>query len=369
MTTTKRFSLKHFVIKSLSIILALITCFTVLTAFPLQASATSAEKDIPTYAEFKADYYLNFPTPIITLPTLASDYLALLEDDATLRITRNIWEAAHMADEPSYLAGKITDVERYKLALFDLLLGSMDEDHNVDLVTQAITNEQLQYVTSVTSEIIKDIKVKDLASVKVTAENINFLQKIAESTATQTAFHAFSAISDIYSVYQNMQEFIESYAKYQAIANLGDGVKKILIAIAADESNPTRLRIAATECITHFDSAFASILRLVLNNDSLYSDIVISSIVPEVMDSAWADFVMTNELGLPFVAIKGIRVLANSIFDIDQSNMYYYALGACVDIENALVKIGNDAKTIYQASPSHAERGPLGGSHGGKGHR
>ncbi|MBQ9736717.1 MAG: InlB B-repeat-containing protein [Clostridia bacterium] len=356
MTKTKRINFRQIGTKAVAFLLAMITFLSVFTWLPMQVSAASADEDSPAYKEFQAQCYAEFFDQIFVgtaSSSYANTYLTMLDEDDGLRAIRNTWEAYHMVSEPSYALGKLTDAERYKLVIFDLMLGDMDEkDSILDSLAQGITNDKLQHLASVSQEVLKKINTKNLKNAKVNSTNMSVLQKVAKSTATETTFKAFSAVSNISSVYKNMDELIESYTSYQAISELKDGVEEILSAMAADSNNPRGLRIAATECIVFFNEAFDKILANVVAKKVVYKAVDVAAVLPVAVDYAWDEFIGTTNYSYALLGVKGIRVLANAVFDIDKSNMYYYALGACVDFEKAMIRVMDNAKKTYKASPT-----------------
>ena len=205
----RNIKLQNILIRILSIIMVMAMNLALLVCVLVPSSATEA--NVPTLDQFRARRYSESYYTMIQDKSVANVYYASLEKDLTLKVTRYIWETGHIVAEPSYAMGLINKTEIYRLVLFDLLLGASEDENNIlDSLTQAITNDELQYAASISKKVLENINESTLKDAKVTANNMSVLQKVATSTATENTFKAFSAISDISSVYNNMEELIEA---------------------------------------------------------------------------------------------------------------------------------------------------------------
>ncbi len=358
MTSVKTMNTKRFGTKIIAFFLAMITILSVFTWIPTEVAAASTDKDSLAYKEFQAKCYAEFFDQIFvdtSGASYANSLLEILDDDLGLRIIRNAWELYHIASEPSFGIGKLTDVERYKLALFDIFLGDTQSDKLPEGLAEIMTHDATQLVGSITKLATEHLNNKNLKKVAINKKTLAALEKVAESTGTQKTLKVFTGLSHLATTYKNANELIQAYANYHLISELKDSTEEILQQMARDNNAPRGLKKAADECASYFSNAFTNLLKRIVLNQSVFDAMTFKTACEIVVNDAWEEFIThvgKGQLSYAFYGIRGIRLLSNAVFDIDKANQLYYALGACVDFEESITRIMKNAESTYKNSPT-----------------
>ncbi len=331
-------------------LLALFLCLTMMIgALPSLcfADVTAAAK--PTREQYRAQQYAGstFQNTFMDFEdSYANLYYSGLSQDKGFMTGIYAWEAANLVNGPSTLleSGLISQRHMYELAIFDML--DVDNENSVagELCKQ-FSNNQASFVFDMCGEVGGWIDV-DLTKMSA-YEAAQYTDVLKESAASVNMFTAASVIDDIIGAGMNLYEAIQSICNYQAIADMGESTQYILKSIANDTANPLDLRDAAREAAAYMDSSFNGYLQQCLYGADDLQYAVGKTVFSIVVDGAWDKF-MTSVGGVAFLAVKGMVILANAVFNLDERNQAFYELKVTVALENALRRT---VKTIY-SSPS-----------------
>lgn len=333
--------------KMVSTILFLLILCSTFTALPISVGAV--ETSTPAYVSYQANRYSDSFQQIFGdgYNSYANTYYRTMKSNEKVVSGIAIWEAAHIATSPTYSveSGLITKEDMYKTAIFDMLDVTESNSFASNLFN-ILQDTRMSYMFSVAKTVCdeKDIKVEELKNFEVNAEYINFLKDAAKLSK---ALNVVDKISKVVSGCSNLYDAVCTMASYQAISDMKDGTKEILTAIANDNENPADLRSAARGCVSAFDDGYGSILSA-MENASKYVQATIKTIMDEAIDTIWGEVIS----GIPggkvvFGTVKGMRVLSNEIFKMDDTCRVYYQFEADVTLENAIRKCMNNAKYDY----------------------
>ena len=334
--------------KTVSAILFLLILCSTFTALPISVGAE--ETSTPAYVSYQAKRYSDSFQQIFGdgYNSYANTYYRTMKSNEKVVSGIAVWEAAHIATSPTYSveSGLITKEDMYKTAIFDMLDVTESNSFASNLFN-ILQDSRMSYMFSVAKTVCdeKDIKVEELKNFEVNAEYINFLKDAAKLSK---ALNVVDKISKVVSGCSNLYDAVCTMASYQAISDMKDGTKEILTAIANDNENPADLRSAARGCVSAFDDGYGSILSAMENASNPYVQATIKTIMDEAIDTIWGEVVS----GIPggkvvFGTVKGMRVLSNEIFKMDDTCRVYYQFEADVTLENAIRKCMNNAKYDY----------------------
>ena len=334
--------------KMVSTILFLLILCSTFTALPISVGAV--ETSTPAYVSYQAKRYSDSFQQIFGdgYNSYANTYYRTMKSNEKVVSGIAIWEAAHIATSPTYSveSGLITKEDMYKTAIFDMLDVTESNSFASNLFN-ILQDSRMSYMFSVAKTVCdeKDIKVEELKNFEVNAEYINFLKDAAKLSKT---LNVVDKISKVVSGCSNLYDAVCTMASYQAISDMKDGTKEILTAIANDSENPADLRSAARDCVSAFDDGYGSILSAMENASNPYVQATIKTIMDEAIDTIWGEVIS----GIPggkvvFGTVKGMRVLSNEIFKMDDTCRVYYQFEADVTLENAIRKCMNNAKYDY----------------------
>ena len=334
--------------KMVSTILFLLILCSTFTALPISVGAE--ETSTPAYVSYQAKRYSDSFQQIFGdgYNSYANTYYRTMKSNEKVVSGIAVWEAAHIATSPTYSveSGLITKEDMYKTAIFDMLDVTESNSFASNLFN-ILQDSRMSYMFSVAKTVCdeKDIKVEELKNFEVNAEYINFLKDAAKLSKT---LNVVDKISKVVSGCSNLYDAICTMASYQAISDMKDGTKEILTAIANDTENPADLRSAARDCVSAFDDGYGSILSAMENASNPYVQATIKTIMDEAIDTIWGEVIS----GIPggkvvFGTVKGMRVLSNEIFKMDDTCRVYYQFEADVTLENAIRKCMNNAKYDY----------------------
>ena len=334
--------------KMVSTILFLLILCSTFTALPISVGAV--ETSTPAYVSYQAKRYSDSFQQIFGdgYNSYANTYYRTMKSNEKVVSGIAIWEAAHIATSPTYSveSGLITKEDMYKTAIFDMLDVTESNSFASNLFN-ILQDSRMSYMFSVAKTVCdeKDIKVEELKNFEVNAEYINFLKDAAKLSK---ALNVVDKISKVVSGCSNLYDAVCTMASYQAISDMKDGTKEILTAIANDSENPADLRSAARGCVSAFDDGYGSILSAMENASNPYVQATIKTIMDEAIDTIWGEVIS----GIPggkvvFGTVKGMRVLSNEIFKMDDTCRVYYQFEADVTLENAIRKCMNNAKYDY----------------------
>ena len=334
--------------KMVSTILFLLMLCSTFAALPISVGAV--ETSTPAYVSYQAKRYSDSFQQIFGdgYNSYANTYYRTMKSNEKVVSGIAIWEAAHIATSPTYSveSGLITKEDMYKTAIFDMLDVTESNSFASNLFN-ILQDSRMSYMFSVAKTVCdeKDIKVEELKNFEVNAEYINFLKDAAKLSK---ALNVVDKISKVVSGCSNLYDAVCTMASYQAISDMKDGTKEILTAIANDSENPADLRSAARGCVSAFDDGYGSILSAMENASNPYVQATIKTIMDEAIDTIWGEVIS----GIPggkvvFGTVKGMRVLSNEIFKMDDTCRVYYQFEADVTLENAIRKCMNNAKYDY----------------------
>ena len=334
--------------KMISTILFLLILCSTFTALPISVGAK--ETSTPAYVSYQAKRYSDSFQQIFGdgYNSYANTYYRTMKSNEKVVSGIAVWEAAHIATSPTYSveSGLITKEDMYKTAIFDMLDVTESNSFASNLFN-ILQDSRMSYMFSVAKTVCdeKDIKVEELKNFEVNAEYINFLKDAAKLSK---ALNVVDKISKVVSGCSNLYDAVCTMASYQAISDMKDGTKEILTAIANDSENPADLRSAARDCVSAFDDGYGSILSAMENASNPYVQATIKTIMDEAIDTIWGEVIS----GIPggkvvFGTVKGMRVLSNEIFKMDDTCRVYYQFEADVTLENAIRKCMNNAKYDY----------------------
>jgi|GEM_PF-467170 len=334
--------------KMVSTILFLLILCSTFTALPISVGAV--ETSTPAYVSYQAKRYSDSFQQIFGdgYNSYANTYYRTMKSNEKVVSGIAVWEAAHIATSPTYSveSGLITKEDMYKTAIFDMLDVTESNSFASNLFN-ILQDSRMSYMFSVAKTVCdeKDIKVEELKNFEVNAEYINFLKDAAKLSK---ALNVVDKISKVVSGCSNLYDAVCTMASYQAISDMKDGTKEILTAIANDSENPADLRSAARGCVSAFDDGYGSILSAMENASNPYVQATIKTIMDEAIDTIWGEVIS----GIPggkvvFGTVKGMRVLSNEIFKMDDTCRVYYQFEADVTLENAIRKCMNNAKYDY----------------------
>ena len=334
--------------KMVSTILFLLILCSTFTALPISVGAV--ETSTPAYVSYQAKRYSDSFQQIFGdgYNSYANTYYRTMKSNEKVVSGIAIWEAAHIATSPTYSveSGLITKEDMYKTAIFDMLDVTESNSFASNLFN-ILQDSRMSYMFSVAKTVCdeKDIKVEELKNFEVNAEYINFLKDAAKLSK---ALNVVDKISKVVSGCSNLYDAVCTMASYQAISDMKDGTKEILTAIANDSENPADLRSAARDCVSAFDDGYGSILSAMENASNPYVQATIKTIMDEAIDTIWGEVIS----GIPggkvvFGTVKGMRVLSNEIFKMDDTCRVYYQFEADVTLENAIRKCMKNAKYDY----------------------
>ncbi len=341
------------------LISALLVFLMLISLVPTTVFAEDVEEYVDSvYAYYQATVYSDgFQSACGTSSSsYANNYFTLMRDDAGIMAAITAWEALHIATEPSYSmqSGLISKKDMYKLVIFDLL----DVNNSVD----SVSNQQADYVFEIASKILdsSDIDISELESFEVTAEYLDVLENSAKAAKM---FDVLSIGSKIADASINLYDAVNAYASYQAIANMKNGTKEILTALSElpsgslgdyfDDNDINEIKAAASESISYFDDAYNNVLERISNGTEPYSAAVIETALGLAMNLAWDYIAAAIPGGAAIMATaKGIRILSNAVFELDEQNRAYYQLEADVAFENAIRYIMTDAANDYRNDKS-----------------
>ena len=337
--------------RTISILLSLLIILSVFTTAPFTVNAEQTTDLSPAYVAYQAKRYSDPNGQNLfgdASRTYAQTYYNQMKKDNKVISGITIWEAAHIATSPTYSleSGLITKKDMYKLAIFDMLDLS-ESDTFVSNLLDMVNDSRLSYIVSVSKSICdpNDINVSELKNFEVNAEYINFLK---ESAKLAKAFDVVDKISTIASGCKNLYEAILTTANYQAISDMKNGTKEVLSAIYADTSNPSELRQAAYECVNNFGDGFDRILNTVSTGSNLCLNATLETIFKEAVDSIWSEIISVIPGGkVVMTAAKGMRVLSNAVFAMDDTCRIYYQFEADVTLEQAVRNVMNNARCDY----------------------
>ena len=337
--------------RTISILLSLLIILSVFTTAPFTVNAEQTTDSSPAYVAYQAKRYSDPNGQNLfgdASQTYAQTYYNQMKKDNKVISGITIWEAAHIATSPTYSleSGLITKKDMYKLAIFDMLDLS-ESDTFVSNLLDMVNDSRLSYIVSVSKSICdpNDINVSELKNFEVNAEYINFLKKSAKLAK---AFDVVDKISTIASGCKNLYEAILTTANYQAISDMKNGTKEVLSAIYADTSNPSELRQAAYECVNNFGDGFDRILNTVSTGSNLCLNATLETIFKEAVDSIWSEIISVIPGGkVVMTAAKGMRVLSNAVFAMDDTCRIYYQFEADVTLEQAVRNVMNNARCDY----------------------
>ena len=156
-------------------------------------------------------------------------------------------------------------------------------------------------------------------------------------------------VKSVVDVGKTIYEAIDTIASYHAMCEMRDGTVDILNAIATDSENPWDLRLAASECIKHFNVGYEKALDSILNSEQVLSDAIIKKSVEILFEEAWRALIKAIP-GATFVMAfaKGYRVLSNEIFKMDDTCKTYYQFCAAVELEEAVHRVMENMKNDFR---------------------
>ncbi len=304
---------------------------------------TDQETDeIPAgYSEFQAEWYArefsNFDF------SYANTYFTSLENDTALMHAINTWSGIHIFAEPSYALGQLKKEDLYMIVIYDLLTGNSGEAENP---FDMFEKESMNYLCD-TANII-------FGTADATTD-WELMKKISpeaykSSVLNSHLFDAADIVSFIFDACDNLYDALQACSRYQAISNMNVGMRNVLYEVYNDESNEQALRDAALKCIDYFDNACNTTLEKILLKE--YSKLTAIQLCGELMNSMWDKLITTifPEAMIVQFALKGVAILGDSLFNLDETNKAFYQLKAAVSFENAVRKILQNNEFDYTDS-------------------
>lgn len=338
----------------IAILLMLVMVYSISVMSFHAIGAESLSENTPEYISYQAERYSDSFSKIFGngLQSYANTYYKQMCKNETVLSGKEIWEAAHIAISPTYSveSGMITKRDMYRMAIFDVLGISKSNGKYYEAI-ETINDSRWSYIFGMAEEVCDDnIDVKELKNFEVNAEDLNFIK---ESANKAKCFKSLGKISDFLSFCTNMYDAINVISCYQSISEMKDGTEEVLRAINDDASNPWDLRLAALDCIGCFNSGYDQMLASISTGRNTITDTIFSEIINQGTDIVWDSIVELIPGGkIVFGTVKGMRVLSNTLFNMDDICKTYYQFEANVTIENVIRNVMNKYEFEYACNPN-----------------
>ena len=263
-----------------------------------------------------------------------------LSNDTSFKTGLAAWQVLHMVADSSLVDGvwKISEKDLYELAIYDLLCN----DPNAQTEWLGLYNDSSyaylsDYVKMFAgNEMTKEILQTYDANIDYCPEEIGIDLSIA---------------SMLFEVADNLYDAYLYCARYKAFSDMDQAFQIVLLQIANDSSNPSALREAARECANLYKTAAD---QMMLDFAEKYATAGAKAIQNAFMGDIWS-LVTENAfptLGASILAARGILLLSNMGFNVDDIYISYYELGAAVKLEGALRNVINDTLRDYYRKSS-----------------
>lgn len=334
----------------------LLTMLIIISALPIHITAKAEEKSeqTPEYVSYQAKRYSDsFTMYLDNSASYARRYYNIMKEKESVISGIAVWESAHIATDLSYAmdTGLISKRDMYQIAIFDML-GVSDSNEYIDKAFESMNSSRFWGRMSITKSLLKSetIRSDDLKTLPISSEIIDFIKN--DSDTIDEFFEEADMVKSVVDVGKTIYEAIDTIASYHAMCEMRDGTVDILNAIATDSENPWDLRLAASECVKHFNVGYEKALNSILNSEQVLSDAIIRKSVEILFEEAWGALIKAIP-GATFVMAfaKGYRVLSNEIFKMDDTCKTYYQFCAAVELEEAvhrvMVNMKNDFRENY----------------------
>ena len=171
---------------------------------------------------------------------------------------------------------------------------------------------------------------------------IDTLLKSAFVTALDS--DTVKAVKEIADTANSTAQAIINISEYLALRDLSVNVKIILAEIYANPENDYDLRMAAYEMIEYMQLGFDEFLVYMVGEKIQEKG---EDVLGELVDHLWGNALSYIGLGSFQLVGQGIRILGNSLFDMDAVTQTYYQLGAAVKLERCIRKMVINAEPDY----------------------
>ena len=290
-----------------------------------------------TDVAFEAEYYSeNF---VDLFGGESSSYSTLfynsISNDSKFMSDLYAWETLNIIANSSLVDGvwKVSKKDLYKVVLYDLLCGEVDaQKHILDSLEYAT----LTYTAEFAKEFVGEIEGDDIFIIPASAVNCAKLAK-----------YGIVGLEGYFERAETLHEALENCAREKAFSDMDVAFQTLLMKIANDSSAPQDLRDAARDCAELYQTVTQEIYaKMKADAEETATN---KGIVSVFAGLAWDWFAGKAFPGLSAaqLAAKGILLLANLGYNVDDVNMSFYKLSAAVKLEAALRNIIEDTLPDY----------------------
>ena len=263
-----------------------------------------------------------------------------MDSDEGMCKARRDWEKAHLLTDPSSITdqvGKITKQGLYELALFDVLTNKIQGDGTdaFELFSDGAVGFGLDAAKYILGE-----------DVEVTEKALKAMNADAALVRNTNFFKGFEALEGVFNMYDNLFGALTACARYQAMQNLSDGYREVLLQISKTASD-SYMRMAAAKCADQIGEACAKTMEEILLGT--FAEKTAENVIEFAVDLFWDKVVVAAcpAIAIGLLAAKGVLLLADGAFNLSAVNGAYYQLYAAVQVENAIRDVVNGKQEDY----------------------
>lgn len=295
------------------------------------------EDEFVDYSTFQAEYYAKEYQKRKT--SYGYEYLKLLENDKGFMGSVLAWESMHLLAEPSYEIGQMSRTDLYTIVIYDILTG---ESGSFETPFAALESKSTGYLNSVANAIFGDGLLNKDALEQMKLLNPKDYKDIVANSAV---FSEVEFVQNIFTAANDLFEAAEKCSLYEALKDMSDSYKEILLAISNDYDNDFELRQAAKNMIDAIDDMNADLTDQVLHME--FAGNIAESFLSMFWDNLWKDILLAYypPLFIAQLTAKGAMLLTDAMFDIDGNVLAYYRLKVCIGFEMAMRRLMDEHAT------------------------
>ncbi len=310
-----------------------------------------ANTEMPTYNQYKADYYLNYSGySFFMSDQYTSPYRSVVETNENSAVYKALitsWEVS------TFEASDITKYSKqrvgyYESFLFDILYSGQEKTKYADSANKVFKATQASMLKKVT-EYSNAMYTKATNIAQMNTEQLEQLGKALEQCKElEQLFKVLGNISKVTKYASTVEDLVQKLAKLQTISELGLEYSVVLDNVA-DQTGDVSMKAACTEMSEICDGCMSEEELIAY----MAGDQALDEMFDKVMGKIWTQVLdkITGSYGLAVEAGQKVGKWASElIFSTDSTIETYSEMKALYDFENALKASVKKYAASYKSS-------------------
>ena len=310
-----------------------------------------ANTEMPTYNQYKADYYLNYSGySFFMSDQYTSPYRSVVETNENSAVYKALitsWEVS------TFEASDITKYSKqrvgyYESFLFDILYSGQEKTKYADSANKVFKATQASMLKKVT-EYSNAMYTKATNIAQMNTEQLEQLGKALEQCKElEQLFKVLGNISKVTKYASTVEDLVQKLAKLQTISELGLEYSVVLDNVA-DQTGDVSMKAACTEMSEICDGCMSEEELIAY----MAGDQALDEMFDKVMGKIWTQVLdkITGSYGLAVEAGQKVGKWASElIFSTDSTIETYSEMKALYDFEDALKASVKKYAASYKSS-------------------